>query len=679
MALSTVSPREAEAGRSHALQVPLPLLVPSQACRDLATSGALEWLETDGRGGFAMGTAAGLPTRRYHALLVSALAPPAGRHVLLSRFDETVTFDDGTALELATVAYPDVIHPRGFEALESFRIDPFPRWTYELAGARIEKRVFLVRDRGCLVVQYRAERAGVLRVRPLLAYRDFHALSKANGAIDGRFEETNHGAARRLVLAPYPGLPRLVLDHPGHTSAEGSGWYYRTWYSEEASRGLDAEEDLYCLGTLEIRLAAGEVHSIVVSTDPDAPLATEAVARAHEREERKRRTIPSRDPVVGRLSLAADDFLVRRADGAPTVIAGYPWFADWGRDTMIALPGLLVARGRLEETKAILRTFLAHLDRGILPNRFPDDGAAPEYNTADASFWLFPVVDAYLRAGGDAAFVRDEVYPAALEILRWHERGSHFGIRIDPSDGLVVAGGPGTQLTWMDAKIGDWVVTPRHGKAVEINALYFFALRFLEELARAYGRDADAAGFARKAERVRSSFLRTFWNAEGEWLFDVVFSDGPDWHFRPNQIFAVSLRHSALSAQQQVAVVRAVERRLLTPYGLRTLAMDHDEYRPRYGGSSFERDAAYHQGTVWPWLLGPFVSAYLRAFGRGRAQVAYATSLLAPLERHLADGCLGSLGELFDGSAPHRPGGAPAQAWTVGELLRVLLIELRDG
>jgi predicted glycogen debranching enzyme len=367
---------------------------------------------------------------------------------------------------------------------------------------------------------------------------------------------------------------------------------------------------------------------------------------------------------------------VRRADGSPTIIAGYPWFADWGRDAMISLPGLLLTRGLLDEARDVLAGFLARLDRGIIPNRFADGGEPPEYNTVDATLWLFHAVDAYRRAGGDAGFVHDVFYPRARDILAWHIGGTHHGIHVDPRDGLLVAGGPGTQLTWMDARVGDWIVTPRHGKPVEVNALYYNALRVAEGLAGELRDDGQALAYRGAAERARDAFLRVFWDPARACLFDVVRDEGPDRRLRPNQIFAVSLPHSMLVPAQMQAVVRAVQGALLTPFGLRTLAPDDPEYRAHYRGNPRERDGAYHQGTVWPWLLGPFVTACLRAFGRTPANVVYCRSLLDGLERHLNEACLGTVSEVFDGDPPHAPGGACAQAWSVAEPLRVLATEL---
>ncbi|HEY6101535.1 MAG TPA: amylo-alpha-1,6-glucosidase, partial [Anaeromyxobacter sp.] len=358
-----------------------------------------------------------------------------------------------------------------------------------------------------------------------------------------------------------------------------------------------------------------------------------------------------------------------------TVVAGYPWFTDWGRDTMISVPGLLVARGRHAEAREVLRGFLAHLDQGLVPNRFPDRGERPEYNTADGTLWLFQALSAYERAGGDQAFLR-EAYPAIQEIVGWHERGTHHGIRVDPADGLLVAGDAGTQLTWMDAKVGDWVVTPRHGKPVEVNALWHGALRLASRWAGALGHRADAAGFASKADRVARAFDLAFWDPARGHLADVVRPDGVDRRLRPNQIFAVSLPHPLLDPPRRRAVVDAVERALLTPYGLRTLAPDEPEYRSVYRGGPVERDGAYHQGLVWPWLLGPLVRARLAAYGRSPANLARCRALLGGLEAHLHEAGLGHVSEILEPEPPFRPVGAPAQAWSVATALEVLLDDL---
>ncbi len=667
-------PRSAE-GRAPASLVSH--RVPREICADFAASSKLEWLETNGTGGFAMGTVAGVNTRRYHGLLVASLNPPVDRFVLLSKLEETVRLD-GREHDLGVTQYPGVVSPEGYKVLDSFRFEPFPIWTYAVDGAVVEKRLFLVAGKQTVVVQYRVSRECRLRVRPFLAYRDFHGLASENAAIDGRLTHERSSPESAVVrITPYAGLPSLAIHHGGTASAEGACWYRSSEYLVELDRGLPFREDLYCMGNLEFAVAPDRPAWLVATLDGNGAWDLVRVLSEEAVECERRRSTES-SPFVARLSQAAEAFRVRRADGSPTIIAGYPWFADWGRDTMISLPGLLIARGLLDEAQRVLSGFLEHLDGGVIPNRFVDGGAPPEYNTADGTLWMFYAVQELLRAGGSRRWVRDVFYPRAQEIVAAHKNGTHHGIHVDPADGLVVAGSPGTQLTWMDAKIGDWVVTPRSGKAVEINALWYNALRFLEELATEMGHTAYASEVSREADRVQAAFAGPLWNATTGGLFDVLFPDGPDERIRPNQIFAVSLPYSPLTADQKKSVVRLVERELLTPVGLRTLSPGHPEYRPRYEGDPVSRDSAYHQGTVWPWLLGPYVTAYLNAFGRTSATKGHVAALLAPLEAHLDTACLGQVSEVTDADPPYAPGGAPAQAWSVAELLRVLKTELAE-
>jgi glycogen debranching enzyme len=613
--------------------------VDRDACRDFARSSKLEWLETNGTGAFAMGAVAGINTRRYHGLLVASLKPPVERFVMLSRVEEEAVFD-GQRFALGACQYPGAVSPRGFEHLEQFKPEPCATWRYCVSGAAIEKQVYLVEGRQAVVVRYRADRPTTLRVRPFLAFRDYHGLSQANGSLRGEVEEIEGGCR----IKPYDGLPALEMRFNG-ALVRDAHWYHNVEYLEELDRGLDFREDLFTPGVLVLELEPGEWAGVCASVDGASPAEPPKVKR--------------------------DPFIVRRADGKPTILAGYPWFTDWGRDTMISLPGLLIAPGRLREAREIMEGFLAYLNNGLLPNRFPDAGELPEYNTADATLWMFQAVRAYLEAGGDPQFLRDVFYRAGKEIVDWHKRGTSYGIRVDPRDHLLNAGTPGTQLTWMDAKVGDWVVTPRHGKAVEINALWHSALRLMAEWGMSLN-DPLAPQFAEEADRVRVSFRQAFWNPARECLYDVVTDAGPVDKLRPNQLFAVSLPHPLLDPRQRVAVVRIVERELLTPVGLRTLAPDDPEYRPRYEGSPWHRDGAYHQGTVWPWLLGPFIDAYLNAFGKSRKALDYCRGLVERLEAEAAKGgCLGSVAEIYDAGEPRYPRGCPAQAWSVAEIARV--------
>ena len=654
-----------------------PITVARKVCGDFTRSSRLEWLETNGTGGFAMGTVAGANTRRYHGLLVASLRPPVDRYVLLSRLDEVV--EGESPMALSTTQYPGALHPAGYRNLIEFRLDPFPTWVWDVGGAHVEKQVFLVQGEHTVVVRYRATRPRRLLIAPFLAFRDYHSLTHANPALDGRVREERDRGAVVLHVRPYAPLPELHLHvSPGATFAADGVWYYATQYAEEQERGLDFTEDLWKMGTIAVDV--GPAAPVFVAATIGPRRFDEAVVEQLASAEKERRRPRSEDPFQARLELAADQFCVRRSDGKPTVMAGYPWFTDWGRDTMIALPGLLLSRGRLEEAREVLRGFLAHLDRGLIPNRFPDrTDESPEYNTVDATLWLFQAVFAYLKAGGSISFVRDEFLPLGKEILRWHRDGTHHGIRVDPRDGLLTQGEAGVQLTWMDAKVGDRVITPRHGKPVEINALYYNALRLMGLWAHVFG-DAQYAAFcAREADFVERSFSSAFWNAARGALHDVIGPDGqPDARVRPNQIFAVALPFPLLDPERQKSVVRVVEKELLTPYGLRTLSRDDAAYVAHYRGGPAERDAGYHQGTVWPWLLGPFIRAYLTAYGKTPETVARCREILGALETHLGDALLGSVSEVFDAEPPFRPGGCPAQAWSVAELLRAL-IELAEA
>jgi predicted glycogen debranching enzyme len=659
-------------------QRPLPvLLVDRDTCVDFSKSSRREWLETDGTGGFAMGTVSGANTRRYHGLLVASLKPPVDRYVLLAKVDETVV-SDGSLVCLGSNQYPGTVFPKGYENLRSFRLDPFPIWTFEASGIVIEKKFFLVHGQKTAVLRYRASRACRILIHPFLAFRDYHALGRANGHFDPALRKKEIDHRLELEVRPYSDLPAMRLVSNGVSFQEDGCWHHQTEYLEELERGFDFREDLYRIGTIALDVGPGR-DGYVVATIADDPVTNSMSIEEVEAHESSRRRSQWEDPFVARLEHAADQFLVRRSDGSLTAIAGYPWFTDWGRDTMIALPGLLLARKMYPETRAVLDGFLEHLDRGLIPNRFPDAGGAkPEYNTADATLWLFQAGHRYLEATSDIAFLRHKLYPAGKDILFWHERGTQYGIGVDPRDHLLVAGGEGTQLTWMDARVGDRVVTPRHGKPVEINALYYNALRLMARWARDLGDAPAALAYDAQAASVAESFQRLFWNRERGCLYDVVSDGIADARVRPNQIFAVGLPYPLLTPAQQRQVVDTVESSLLTHVGLRTLARGEDGYTPYYHGSAEQRDGAYHQGTVWPWLLGPFVRAYLRAHGKTRGNVAYCRALFRGIELHLNEGCLGTVSEVFDAEAPFSPGGAPAQAWSVAELLSVLTAELAD-
>jgi predicted glycogen debranching enzyme len=647
----------------------MPISFDATVTHDLDTAASREWLEANGLGGWASGTVAGCHTRRYHGLLVAATRPPVGRMVLLSKLAETLVVGDDRH-ELDTNRYAGAVHPHGYESLVSFALDPMPTFVYEAGGVRLQKTVAAIHGENTTVVLYEVKSAPgpvSLELRPLVAHRDYHALQHANDAI--RFANASFldGVFR---AKPYDGAPELFLQVPGSSFTAKPDWYFRFEYALEMERGLDAHEDLFCYGAFRRELASGDRFGVIVSTgevagrDPVALVAKERARRAVVAD-----AVAAEDPALRELAAAADAFVVRRGEDLRTIIAGYPWFSDWGRDTMIALPGICLATGRYDDAKKILRAFARSVDEGMLPNRFPDAGDAPEYNTVDGTLWFFVAAHRYLEATGDEAFVLGELLPVFEDIVARHERGTRYGIKVD-DDGLLRAGEPGVQLTWMDAKVGDWVVTPRYGKPVEIQALWYNALCVLADLRARAGRAVEAASLLARAKQVKARFVETFWNAEASCLYDVVDGDRRDASVRPNQIFALSLPYTLLPKDKARAVLAVVEDKLLTPYGLRSLAPGDPAYRGRYEGGPAERDASYHQGTVWSWLLGPYAEALVKTSGVvARPKARKAIEGLLP---HLQEAGLGTISEIFDGDAPHAPRGCPAQAWSVGEALRVL-------
>jgi predicted glycogen debranching enzyme len=651
-----------------------------ETCRDLDAALRREWLETNGLGGFASSTIVGLNTRRYHGLLVAATKPPVGRVVMLSKLEETL-FIDGQPFDLSANHYPGVVHPHGFRYLKEFRLDPFPVFTYEVEGIEIEKTVFMIYGENSTVVQYEladnnqsvSSKNLWLELRPLIAFRDYHSTTHENAAINSAVDE-RPGLA---TVAPYQGLPPLRLAHNALELRKTGDWYRNFEYDVERERGLDFSEDLFNPFVLRFDLSLQHQASTIASTEHRD---INDVAEYHQSEITRRQDIKlacrAEDDFAQTLAATADQYIVSRGD-QKTVIAGYHWFSDWGRDTMIALPGLTLPTGRHDVARSILRTFAKHVDQGMLPNRFPDAGETPEYNTVDATLWFFEAARAYLAYTDDAEFVRNELYPVFADIISWHIRGTRYGIKVDPS-GLLTSGEAGVQLTWMDAKVGDWVVTPRRGKPVEIQALWYNALCIMEDLARKFGDEAIQKRYGNMATVASWSFNRLFWNENVGCLYDVTNGAPPDPSIRPNQILAVSLTHSMLSKERAKSVVEKVQQRLLTPYGLRTLSPSDPQYRGRYTGGPLERDGAYHQGTVWPWLMGPFITAYLKVNGGTEAARQQAEKWLAPLKDHLADAGLGHISEIVDGDAPHQPRGCIAQAWSVAEVLRAYIEDVRE-
>ena len=642
-----------------------------ESLQDVESSLQREWLETNGLGGFASSTIVGVNTRRYHGLLVAATQPPVGRMVLLSKMEETVLVE-GRHFDLGANRYPGVLYPHGFDLLQSFRFDPFPVFTYRAGEVEIEKSVCMIHGEHTVILKYEVRGAAcTLEVRPLIAFRDYHSLMRRNGSLQHGFEAVDG----LLSITPYAGVPTLHIGHDAGAVHETGNWYYNFEYDRERERGLDYREDLFNPLVLRFELQPGDIATITAST---RTVSVHEAEKLRSREIARRRGVVAaspcnasscnNDPFVQDLVAAADQYIVDRGD-LRTVIAGYHWFSDWGRDTMVALPGLTLVTGRFEIAKQILRVFAHTVDQGMLPNRWPDAGQAPEYNTVDATLWFFEAVRAYLAYTGDKEFVHREMYPQLREIVDWHIRGTRFGIRVD-EDGLLRCGEPGLQLTWMDVKIGDWVVTPRMGKPVEIQALWYNALRVMEELG-----DSRCGAMA---DLARTSFNARFWYADGGYLFDVVDGDLSDRSIRPNQIFAISLHHPVLDERRWEPVLRTVTEELLTPAGLRSLSPRDPAYRGRYEGDVPSRDSAYHQGTVWPWLMGPFLSAYLRLHGASASAREQAYQWVSEFASQTRIYGLGHISEIADGDAPHQPRGCIAQAWSVAELLRVIVEDVHQ-
>jgi predicted glycogen debranching enzyme len=649
-------------------------------CGDRERAMAYEWLITNGIGGFACGTVSESNTRRYHGLLIAALAPPVGRTLLVAGIDIVARYAS-TEYSLATHEFADgTVAPRGYLQLESFRLEQgMPVWRYALADALLEKRLLM--QLGCNTTQLslellRADEPLQLELSPLCAYRDYHAHGR--GGWHPGLREIPYG----FEVEAFPGARPYRLTCAGAVFSPQPDWYWNVRHRAESERGLDETEDLYRPGRFLLTLAPGQQATVVLSANAGVPVAFASLRGQIEQHAASLiDALPAGCPdQIRRLALAADQFIVdRHVDGhaaGKSVIAGYPWFSDWGRDTMIALPGLTVATGRYQVAATILRTFAVHVSNGMLPNRFPDGGETPEYNTVDATLWFFHALDQYDRDSGDRSLAA-ELYPLLADIIDWHLRGTRYGIAVDDADGLLTAGQDGVQLTWMDAKLDDWVVTPRIGKCVEINALWYNALRLMQRFASRLNDGSDTARYRQAADLAEQGFQR-FWNPARKALYDVI--DGPegepavhgrryDGRLRPNQIFAVSLPHSPLAPARQKAVVDICARELLTSHGLRSLAPGEPGYVGHYRGGPRERDGAYHQGTVWAWLIGPFVDAHYRVYG----DAASARSFLEPLMLHLDAACLGSISEVFDAEPPFAARGCFAQAWSVAEVLRAWL------
>jgi len=633
---------------------------------DFDTLHNLEWIETNGLGGYASGTASGAHSRRYHGLLVVATQPPVGRMNLLSKLDETIVVDE-EKFELGTNQYPGVLHPRGYIFLKQFERNLFPVFYYKAGPVEIKKTIASIHDENTVVILYEvneAPSAFELELLPLYASRDFHSLSRGNDFI-GQQYVFDEGVFRTLN---YQGCPELFIAIPQSKFVEHREWYYNFEYAVEQERGLAYREDLYTHGKFSVKLKKGDRLGVIVTSDD--PTGKDAL-KLFETEVKRRSKLTSgfSNAVLKQLALAADQFIVRRSE-YNSIIAGYHWFADWGRDTMIALPGLCLTTGRYEEAKRILLQFSKNISQGMLPNRFTDHDTDPEYNTIDATLWFFVAIYHYYQYSRDKDFVK-QLLPVLKDVIEWHYKGTRYNIKVDPADELLRGGDVGVQLTWMDAKVGDWIVTPRRGKAVEINALWYNALCTLELLFEEVASASEAKIYHAKAAKVLKSFNALFWNESQNSLYDYVDGDYKNDDLRPNQIYAISLPFPLLEKGRARKVFDTVSKHLFTPRGLRSLSPGHKDYKGVYIGDIWCRDGCYHQGTVWGFLMGAYIDALV--FVKENLGKKEAVGILKQYLEHLNEAGVGSISEIFDGEFPHRPRGCIAQAWSVGEVLRVAL------
>jgi predicted glycogen debranching enzyme len=664
-----------------------------EICSKWEIARSREWLVTNGMGGYASGTISGALTRRYHGLLIASLKPPVARTLLLTKLDENVNYN-GQSYDLSANLWADgTVAPQGYLNIESFHLDgTTPVWNFAFADGLLEKRIWMEKGENTTYIRYSYKRGSqpvTLSLKVLVNDRDHHGKTEGKSSFlinpdqNKGLEIKSSADALSLYLLP-------ICNHPNNNFSWSikNNWYQNFALAIEKYRGLDEIEDHLLAGIGSLTLNVGDSVTIIASTKKK----TEAnVDQNHQQEQelinlfRSKNNLETAPQWIEQLVLAADQFIVDRPlrdnPEGKTIIAGYPWFTDWGRDTMISLPGLTISTGRYEIAKTILLTFAKYVDKGMLPNLFPDAGETPEYNTVDATLWYFEAIRTYYDATKDQKFLA-ELFPLLTEVVDWHIKGTRYNIKMD-DDGLIYAGESGVQLTWMDAKVGDWVVTPRIGKPVEINALWYNALACMVYFADILGQSASK--YQNMVDKTKSNFSK-FWYEEGGYCYDVIDTpEGNDRSFRPNQIFAVSLPVMSLGTslaplqdEQQKMIVDKVGQQLLTSYGLRSLSVyeghslstQHSNYVGIYGGNQLQRDGSYHQGTTWGWLIGHFVQAHLQVYNNPEL----ARSFLLPMADHLQDACIGSISEIFDGDAPFTPRGCFAQAWSVAEVIRGWLL-----
>ncbi|MHC4426071.1 MAG: amylo-alpha-1,6-glucosidase [Planctomycetota bacterium] len=677
-----------------------------QAIESLLTK---EWLLTNGRGSYASSTIAGCNTRAYHGLLIGSLRPPANRVMALANCLEMI-ISKGEIFNLSTFEFTDKFAPAGFNFLKRFRRDTGAHFDYELEKVELTKSVYLLRDTDTVAVVYdftRVQEPVEFVSRPFVGLRDFHTLQKSYARLRSRW--VGSGAGGLLVRHATPNSCELLLSCPAAKFEKDQQWWLNFIYRNDRERGQNFTEDLWTPGFFKCRIDSptkivlwaelADSGRRIADTLNTERYTLNSIGTVREDLHRHRQSLKREAKKVKcdfqfpisncwlknsnleignstffqTLCLTAEAFVTKRQtnhDCTTTILAGYPWFTDWGRDAFIALPGLLLVTGRFDEAKSVLTTFAAAADQGMIPNRFDNNSDTTHFNSVDASLWFINAAFQYLQAGGNPETFMHELMPTIRWIVESYHKGTRFGIRAD-ADGLITAGNEQTQLTWMDAKYDGVAFTPRCGKAVEVNALWHNCLCLLAQFCA--DRNMENAEYYKSiADKARASFCRLFWNQSKGYLNDCILPDGSvDDGLRPNQIFAVSLGFSPLSHQQQKSVVAAVQEQLLTPCGLRTLDPLAADYKGEYTGSPQQRDAAYHQGTVWPYLIGPFVEAYLKVNEFSQDSKRQAAEFIQPLLQHLTeDACLGSISEIFDGDAPHKPRGCIAQAWSVAELIR---------
>jgi predicted glycogen debranching enzyme len=639
--------------------------------RDFATAAEREWLETNGIGGSASGTLSGANTRRYHGLLVAATLPPVHRMVMVAKLEELLVTTADT-FHLSSNQYSGWIHPRGYRYLSTFHLAPCPTFVYQMGPNIVQKSVMMVHGENTTIVTYEllsAPEPAELVLFPYIAARDQATLARiTQGVCLGASEEPG-----LIVVQPYAEAPPVYISYIQGRFESRPVWVKNVEYHWELARGLDYQEDLICPGRLQFKVNPGERIRLVLSLDTRSAADAENMV-TRELARREALTHGVEDDFLFFLRRAADTFVVKRGSGK-TVMAGYHWFYDWGRDTMISLPGLTLVLGKPETARDILTTFSKYVHKGLLPCRFPDEGQAPLYHTVDAALWYAYAAEKYLEATNDLEFARHVLHPTLAAIVAGYRAGTNFNIHM-AEDGLITQGQEGYALTWMDAKMGDWVVTPRRGKAVEINALWFNALVFLAELTESLCL-GPTEELRTLATRVSTSFARQFWYKEGGYLYDVVSAGGNDPALRPNQLYALSLKRPLLAGDRARSVMRVVTEHLYTPLGIRSLSPTDAEFMARYEGDLARRDGAYHRGAVWGFLIGPYVTAYLNVFGRTPETLAAVRNMLRPFRHHLLAAGLGTVSEIFDGEEPFRPAGCISQAWSVAELLRIIYEELR--